>query len=82
MASAVIKKRFTADEYHRMAEVGILSERDRVELIDGEIVVMSPIGSRHAACVSKANQRLVRAVGDDAIVQPQGPVRLDQYLRA
>jgi Uma2 family endonuclease len=79
MASAVIKKRFTADEYHRMAEVGILSERDRVELIDGEIIVMAPIGSRHAACVNKANQTLVRAVGDHAIVQPQGPVRLDQY---
>jgi Uma2 family endonuclease len=79
MASAVIKKRFTADEYHRMAEVGILSERDRVELIDGEIIVMSPIGNRHAACVSKAVRALVRAVGDDAIVQPRGPVRLDEY---
>ena len=79
MASAVIKKRFTADEDHRMAEVGILSERDRVELIDGEIVVMSPIGNRHSACVSKANRALVRAVGDDAIVQPQSSVRLDLY---
>ena len=79
MASAVIKKRFTADEYHRMAEVGILSERDRVELIDGEIIVMSPTGNRHSACVSKATRALVRAVGDDAIVQPQGSVRLDLY---
>ncbi len=79
MASAIIKKRFTADEYHRMAEVGILSERDRVELIDGEIILMSPIGNRHSAGVSKATRALVRAVGDDAIVQPQGPVRLDEY---
>jgi Uma2 family endonuclease len=79
MAVMVTKKRFTADEYHRMAEVGILSRSDRVELIDGEIVVMSPIGSRHAACVSSANRALVTAAGNDAIVQPQGSVRLDLY---
>jgi Uma2 family endonuclease len=79
MAGTVIKRRFTVDEYYRMAEVGILSRRDRVELIDGEIVVMSPIGSRHAACVSSANRALINAAGDDAIVQPQGPVRLDLY---
>jgi Uma2 family endonuclease len=75
----VTKKRFTADEYHRMAQVGILSRRDRVELIDGEIVVMSPIGSRHAACVSCATRALIRAVDDNAIVQAQSSVRLDLY---
>ena len=77
--ATLIKKRFTADEYHRMGQVGILSEDDRVELIDGEIVAMTPIGPRHAACVSRANRALVQAVGDDAIVQPQGSVRLDLY---
>lgn len=79
MAGIVTKKRFTADEYHRMAQAGILCERDRVELIDGEIVVMSPIGNRHTASVSKANRALVTAAGDNAIVQPQGSVRLDTY---
>jgi Uma2 family endonuclease len=64
---------------HRMAEVGILSRSDRVELIDGEIVVMTPIGSRHAACVSSTTRALVKSAGDEAIVQPQGPVRLDRY---
>jgi Uma2 family endonuclease len=77
--SAIARKRFTADEYHRMAQVGLLRERERVELIDGEIVVMSPIGNRHAACVSHTNRVLVRAAGDDAIVQAQGPIRLDLY---
>jgi Uma2 family endonuclease len=79
MPAMVTKKRFTADEYHRMAEVGILAPRDRVELIDGEIVVMTPIGSRHNACVSSANRALIYAVGDLAIVQPQGSVRLDLF---
>ena len=79
MGATVIKKRFTADEYHRMAQAGILSERDRVELIDGEIVLMTAIGNRHVACVSSATRALVRAAGDDAIVQPQSSVRLDLY---
>ena len=58
MAGAVIKKRFTADEYQRMGQVGILSDRDRVELIDGEVVAMTPIGPRHNACVNHATRAL------------------------
>ena len=79
MASIVTRKRFTADEYQRMGQVGILLEGDRVELIDGEIVTMTPIGTRHNACVAKGNRALVRAAGDDAIVLPQGSIRLDLY---
>src|SRR5687767_15164380 len=52
MAVALLKRRFTADEYQRMGQAGILSEDDRVELIGGEILTMSPIGTRHNACVS------------------------------
>ncbi|WP_207956856.1 Uma2 family endonuclease [Rubrobacter tropicus] len=72
------RRRFTVHEYHRMAEAGILHEDDRVELIDGEIVEMSRIDSRHALCVSLLNRLLVRGVGDRAIVSPQNPVRLDE----
>jgi Uma2 family endonuclease len=79
MAGTVIKKRFTADEYQRMGQVGILSEDDRVELIDGEVVAMTPIGARHNACVNHAARALMRAAGDDAIVQSQGSVRLGPY---
>jgi Uma2 family endonuclease len=79
MVRSVIKKRFTADQYQRMGQVGILSADDRVELIDGEIVVMTPIGPRHNASVSSANRALVMAAGRDAIVLPQGSVRLDLY---
>jgi hypothetical protein len=79
MAVAVSRKRFTADEYQRMGQVGILSRKDRVELIDGEIVAMSAIGPRHAACVDRANRTFGTRVGDAAVVRVQGSVRLDFF---
>ncbi len=51
---------FTVEEYHRMGETGLLSEDDRVELIDGVVVQMSPIGWRHARCVSRLTMLLAR----------------------
>ena len=77
MAGIVTRKRFTADEYQRMGQAGILAEDDRVELIDGEIVAMTPIGTRHNASVNRGTRALVRAAGDDAIVQSQGSIRLE-----
>jgi Uma2 family endonuclease len=74
--SAATRRRFTRKEYHRMAEAGILGEDDRVELIRGEIVEMSPIGPRHAAFVDNLNRLLARRLPDDAIVRVQGPVAL------
>ena len=78
--STLIKRRlFTVHDYHRMGEAGILAEDDRVELIYGEIVAMSPIGNPHNAAVDRANRALVNAVGENAIVRVQGSVRLDEY---
>jgi Uma2 family endonuclease len=74
---AVARRRFTVDEYYRMAEAGILSPEERVELIDGEIVPLSPIGDRHQACVDRLTQLFVRRAGDAAIARVHGPVRLD-----
>jgi Uma2 family endonuclease len=76
MGVQVQRRLFTVEEYHRMAEAGILSEEDRVELIEGELVTMSPIGSRHAACVKRLVRLLDRAAGDRAIVGAQDPIRL------
>ena len=70
---------FSVDEYHRMLETGILTEDDHVELIEGEIVKMGPIGSRHVACVNRLNGLLNRKVGQDVIVSVQNPFRLDDY---
>lgn len=59
-----------------MGAVGLFGEDDRVELIEGEIIEMTPIGSRHAACVARLTRLFVGAVGDQAIVWVQNPVRL------
>lgn len=68
------RRRFTVEEYHRMAEAGILKPTDRVELIRGEIVEMSPIGRRHAAFVNNLNEILVTRLRSRAIVSVQNPV--------
>jgi Uma2 family endonuclease len=69
---------FTVDEYYRMAEAGILGEDDRVELLDGEIVQMSPIGSRHSACVDRLTRKLTQIPEERAIVRVQNPIRLSE----
>ncbi|MBY0492873.1 MAG: Uma2 family endonuclease [Cyanobacteria bacterium] len=79
MPIELLKRRFDADEYQRMGRAGILTEDDRVELIDGEIITMTPIGPRHNAAVDRANRTLVGVVGNLAIVRVQGSVRLDVW---
>jgi len=76
MILEVQRRRFSVDEYHRMAATGILHEDDRVELIEGEIVEMTPIGRRHMAAVDYLNRRVTQGCGDRAIVRIQGAVRL------
>ncbi len=71
--------RFTVDEYHRMAEAGILTEDDRVELLDGEIVAMSPIGSSHSGCINALTELLTHGLIRRASISVQNPVRLDRY---
>ena len=78
MPVQLVRRFFTVEQYYRMAEAGILSADDRVELIEGEIVEMTPIGSRHAACVKRLIRLLDRAVGDHAVVSAQDPVRLSE----
>ncbi len=79
MAARVERRRFTVDDYHRMGEAGILTEDDRVELIEGEIVQMSPIGSRHAAVVNRINGLLHSEIGNIGVTSVQNPIRIDLY---
>jgi Uma2 family endonuclease len=62
-----------------MRETGILAEDDRVELLDGEVYVMSPIGPAYIALVNRLNKIIMRQIGDDAIISIQNPVQLDDY---
>lgn len=78
MALHPIRRRFSVAEYHQMAEAGILGEDDRLELIDGEVTEMTPIGHRHAACVARLTKYFVQSTGDAAVVWVENPVRLHE----
>lgn len=78
MSAQLTRKLFTVDDCLRMEEAGILSPNDHVELIGGEILVMSPIGPRHGTAVDRTSRALGRLAGD-AIVRTQGTVVLDRF---
>jgi len=67
----------TVDAFHRMGETGILGPADRVELIDGEIIDMSPIGALHAAIVDLLARHFARRTGESVFIRCQNPLRLD-----
>jgi Uma2 family endonuclease len=69
--------RLNVSQYHQMSEAGILSENDKVELINGEIIEMSPIGRRHAACVDRINRLFSNILGIKVIVRVKNPIILN-----
>ena len=73
------RRKLDVAEYHRMGEAGILHEDDRVELIEGELIEMTPIGEPHVGTVNRLNRLLVVAAGTRAVVAVQNPVRLDGH---
>jgi Uma2 family endonuclease len=76
---SVTRRQFTVHDYARMRESGILTEDDRVELLDGEILVMSPIEPLHIGIVNKLNWLLGSLLGAKAIISIQNPIRLNDY---
>jgi Uma2 family endonuclease len=79
MNTTVSIHRFNVEEYHRLIENNILHEDDRVELIEGRIIDMTPIGSKHAACVSRLNEILSEKLQKRAIINIQNPICLTAY---
>jgi len=73
----VPRHRIRLEDYHRLGRAGILGEDDRVELLDGQLVDMSPIGPRHALAVDALTELLVGAVAGRATVRVQNPIELD-----
>ncbi|OFW06462.1 MAG: hypothetical protein A3I61_20135 [Acidobacteria bacterium RIFCSPLOWO2_02_FULL_68_18] len=78
MEPPVLKRLFTVDEFHQMAEARVFAEDDRLEILDGEIVQMTPIGPPHAACVMRLNAWFSQFARSVAIVSVQGPLVLDE----
>ena len=79
MFTELLKRQFSIQDYHQMVVAGILSEDERVELIQGEIVKMSPIGVRHASCVNRLLKLFLQSLGDRATVIVQNPVILSNF---
>lgn len=79
MPATLTKRRFNVDEYYRMADAGIFAPGERVELIDGEIVRMEPIGSLHASCVTRLMRILMMGLAEKCDVRVQCPVRLGDF---
>ncbi len=75
----VPRHRITVDDYHRMAEAGILNEDSRVELIEGVLIDMAPIGISHHSAVDRLNRLLVQSTGENAIIRVQGSFRLSNF---
>lgn len=76
MAVSATRRQFTVEEFQRMAEVGILREDDRLELIDGEIIEMAPVGERHNSGVLRVSDIFYERVGASVLISSQGPIRL------
>lgn len=78
-APALVPHRFTVADYYRMLEIGVLDEDDRVELLGGQVVDMSPMGPPHAAAAEQARDVLQAALGARAQVRDSKPLGLGEY---
>lgn len=72
-------KRFTIDEYHRLIELGFLTEGDRIELIQGELISMTAKGRPHTVCASILCRQLDRLLGDRVVIRSQDPITLPNH---
>ena len=77
--SAARRRLLSVDDYRRIAASGVFDPEERLELIEGELVTMAPIGSEHAGLVARLDGRLRRAVGERALVWVQNPVVLPEH---
>lgn len=77
--SSVIRHKVTVDDYHKLAAAGILYEDSRVELIEGELIEISPIGPPHTWMINRQTKWLVRTAGESAVVSVQNSVRLSHH---
>jgi Uma2 family endonuclease len=78
-ALTVVRKRFTTDEYEQIAAAGVFAEDDRLELLEGEIVEMSPLGPQHSATVTRLTELFYALNNPHITVRVQDPIRLGDF---
>ena len=76
LANGAVCHAFSVDDFHKLGEIGVLRDDDRVELVEGVLIDMAPIGSGHASLVNRLTNRLAAALSGHAIVSTQNPVLL------
>ncbi len=72
-------RKFTVEEYYRMGEAGVFQPGERVELIEGVILRMSPKGTRHAASTTCAAVYFIKTLGDQVVVRIQDPIDIGRH---
>ena len=73
------RTRITTNRYQMMVATGVLTKYDRIELIEGDMLDMAPIGTKHSAITSRLHELFVLAVSRSATVVSGGPVNLGEY---
>lgn len=79
MAIQLTQRLIKVEEYRKMAEAGILSDDGRIELLEGKLIEMSPVGRKHAAMVKRLTALLYRKLAGELIISVQDPIRLGEY---
>ena len=79
MKTTLARKKFTIEDYQLLGDTGVIKPGERVELINGEIIEMSPVNAPHIACVNRLTMLFASQLAGKAIVSVQNPVVLDQY---
>jgi len=79
MNTAIAVRRLSVQDYHRMAESGILQPDERIELLEGQIIQMAAKGTAHRAAVTRIQRLFEKRLGDRVLICLQDPVRLDDY---
>ena len=74
-----VQLRFSVDDYYKMIELGMLTDYERAEIIEGELIKKMTVGNRHAAIVDFLNKIFVKNVSDNILVRIQNPIRLSDY---
>lgn len=74
-----VKLRFSVDDYYKMIELGMLTDYEKAEIIEGELISKMPVGNRHAAVVNILNRYFSRNLPENILVSVQNPVRLSDF---